>query len=188
VAGHGRIHIVGAPSAGKSTLGRELAHRLGCPYHDLDPVAFVDDRWTLRPMAQRLDLLQQIMEQPCWVTEGGHLGWTEPLLAAADQIVWLDPPLLELLRRHWTRHRHRGLRWLVTHGWGWQVRWYMGRYRHDLAPGRDTTINRATTTIALQPWTHKTLRVRSAPTLEELEQALHQRHRGAAGRASYPDQ
>jgi shikimate kinase len=39
-----RIHIVGAPSAGKSTLGRRLAGFLGCPCYDLDPIAYVDDR------------------------------------------------------------------------------------------------------------------------------------------------
>lgn len=88
-----RIHIVGAPSAGKSTLGRRLAGLLGCPCYDLDPIAYVDDRWTMRPMAERMTMVQEIVRRPAWITEGGHLGWTEPLFEAAGTILWLDPPL-----------------------------------------------------------------------------------------------
>ena len=167
-----KVHIVGAPSAGKSTFARRLAERLGCPYYDLDPIAFVDERWTLRPMAERLAMIEQIVRQPGWVTEGGHLGWTDPLLAAADLIVWLDPPLRVLLRRHWVRHRGRGLRWLVRYGWGWQLRWYLQEYKHDLAPDVDATSSRAATAIALTPYDHKTRRYRSALGTEELDQVL----------------
>jgi adenylate kinase family enzyme len=167
-----RIHIVGAPSAGKSTLGRHLADQVGCPHYDLDQIAFVDDHWTLRPMAERLALVQEIVDEPAWIVEGGHLGWTEPLLAAADVIVWLDPPLRVLLYRHWARHRHRGLQWLIRFGWAWQVRWYFQRYKHDLAPDMDTTITRAATAVALKPWAHKTRRYRSTLAARALEQVL----------------
>lgn len=167
-----RIHIVGAPSAGKSTLGRHLAGRLGCPHHDLDQIAFVDEHWTLRPMAERLALVQKIVDEPGWITEGGHLGWTEPLFAAADTILWLDPPLPVLMYRHRVRHRHRGIGWLVRYGWTWQVRWYLQGYMHDLAPDRDTTINRAATAAALRPWAHKTCRYRSTTSIHALEEAV----------------
>lgn len=160
-APHRKVHLVGAPSAGKSTLARQLAERLGCPYYDLDPIAFVDDRWTLRPMAERHAMLERIVRQPAWVTEGGHLGWTQPLLAAADVIVWLDPPLRVLLQRHWVRHRGAGLWWLLRYGWGWQVRWYLKPYKHDLAVDADTTISRAATAVALSPYGHKTRRYQS---------------------------
>jgi adenylate kinase family enzyme len=166
-----KIHIVGAPSAGKSTLARRLAEQLGCPCYDLDPIAFVDDRWTLRPMAERRALIEQIVPQPAWVTEGGHLGWTEPLLTAADAIVWLDPPLHVLLRRHWVRHRGRGLWWLVRYGWSWQVRWYLQAYQHDLAADVDATINRAATAVALTRYDHKTRHYRALGT-DGLDQVL----------------
>lgn len=167
-----KIHIVGAPSAGKSTLGRYLADQLGCPYYDLDPIAFIDEHWTPRLLSDRLSMLRQIAAEPAWVSEGGHLGWTEPLLAAADVIVWLDPPLRVLLRRHWTRHRHRGLRWLVRYGWAWQVRWYLQTYKRDLAWDANTTVNRATTAVALKPWAYKTRRYRSPPSWDALDHML----------------
>ena len=169
---HVRIHIVGAPSSGKSTLGRHLAGQVGCRHYDLDQIAFVDERWTLRPMAERLALVQEIVDEPAWIVEGGHLGWTEPLLAAADVIVWLDPQLRVLLYRHWVRHRHRGLQWLVRYGWAWQVRWYFQSYRHDLAPATDTTITRAATVVALEPWAHKTRHCRSTLAAYRLEPVL----------------
>jgi adenylate kinase family enzyme len=167
-----KIHIVGAPSAGKSTLARQLADRLGCPHYDLDPIAFVDERWTLRPMGERLALVDQIVRQPAWIAEGGHLGWTEPLLAAADAIVWLDPPLRVLLYRHWVRHRERGLWWLIRYGWTWQVRWYFQSYQHDLAPGTDPIPSRASTAAAINSYARKTQRYRADGSLDALEQAL----------------
>ena len=167
-----KIHIMGAPSAGKSTLAHQLAERLGCPYYDLDPIAFVDDQWTLRPMPERLTMVEQIVRQPTWITEGGHLGWTEPLLAAADVIMWLDPPLSVLLYRHWVRHRARGYWWLVRYGWAWQVRWYFQGNQHDIAPDTDATLNRAATAAALEPYAYKTRRYRLHPGSDPLEQVL----------------
>jgi adenylate kinase family enzyme len=87
-----RVHIIGLSSAGKSTLAEALARHLGCAHHDLDPVAFVDDRWTPRPLQEREAMVARILEELSFVTEGGFLGWTAPLLAAADLIIWLAPP------------------------------------------------------------------------------------------------
>jgi hypothetical protein len=123
-------------------------------------------------MGERLAMIAQIVRQPAWVTEGGHLGWTEPLFAAADVIVWLDPPLHVLLRRHWVRHRRRGLRWLVRYGWSWQLRWYFQGYKHDLAMDVDTTISRAATAVALTSYGYKMRRLRSALGADGLDQVL----------------
>src|SRR5439155_8294335 len=79
-----RLHIIGIPSAGKTTLAKDVSSRLGIPYHSLDPVAFVDDRWTLRPVAERDAMVAGILDKPSFVTEGGVLGWTEDLFSAAD--------------------------------------------------------------------------------------------------------
>jgi hypothetical protein len=40
-----------------------------------------------------------ILDTPAFITEGGFLGWTDELLAAADMILWLDPPLPKLVWR-----------------------------------------------------------------------------------------
>lgn len=98
------------------------------PVHTLDHIAFTDQRWTIRPLAQKVRAVEEILEKPGWIAEGGHVGWTEPILEAASIIIWLDIPLLTTLRR-----RTRGLRGIrlireVPQIW-WQVRWYLRPYR-----------------------------------------------------------
>jgi shikimate kinase len=36
-----RLHIIGIPSAGKTTLGTSMSRLLNAPHHDLDDLAFV---------------------------------------------------------------------------------------------------------------------------------------------------
>ena len=151
-----RVHIIGVPSAGKTTLGKGLSGLLNVPYHDLDSVAFIDERWTLRPRVQRDAMVARILEEPGFVSEGGFLGWTESLLAAADLIVWLDPPLRILIWRHLRRH-WRTPRWLPSLVW-FQVRMYVrpagaGPARDD--PGQ----TREGIETALRPLAHKVIRV-----------------------------
>jgi adenylate kinase family enzyme len=116
-----KVHIIGLPSSGKTTLARGLSSYLGVPHYDLDPVAYVDDRWTLRPTADREELVAKILASPGFVTEGHFVGWVTPLCAAVDLIVWLDPPLPVLIWRH--VRRHGGL---------FQPRWLLARLRFQV--------------------------------------------------------
>ncbi len=151
-----RLHIIGIPSAGKTTLANDISRLLGVPCHDLDSLIFVDERWSLRPISDRDAMVARILEEPSFVTEGGFLGWTDGLLSAADHIVWLDPPLVVLIWRHVRRHWRKSVVAALTPtvsgahvsptGWGWssQVRPHQTR----------TGIKRA-----LRPWTFKVYRV-----------------------------
>jgi len=125
-----KVHVIGPSGAGKTTLARELGERLDLPVYPLDPIAFTDTHWTIRPLTDKLLAVRDILKQPGWVVEGGHVGWTEALLDAADVIIWLDLSLLTTIRR-----RTRGLRGrqmlLETPQIWWQVRWYLRRYRTD---------------------------------------------------------
>jgi hypothetical protein len=151
-----RLHIIGIPSSGKTTLGRNLSNFLSVPYHDLDSLAFVDERWTLRPVPERDAMVARILEEPSFVTEGGFLGWTNALLVAADHIVWLDPPLWVLVWRHVRRHR-RNPRWLPS-----LLRFQVLMYVRPAGSGPakfDPEQTRAGIDRALRPWTSKVLRV-----------------------------
>jgi adenylate kinase family enzyme len=99
-----RLHVIGIPSAGKTTLATGLSGLLGVPHYDLDSLAFLDERWSPRPAAERDAMVTRILQEPNFVTEGGFLGWTDGLLSAADHIIWLDPPLVVLVWRHIRRH------------------------------------------------------------------------------------
>ena len=151
-----RLHIIGIPSSGKTTLARNTARLLGVTHHDLDPLAFVDERWTLRPTPERDAMLARILEEPSFVTEGGFLGWTEALLAAADHIVWLDPPLSILVWRHLRRHwRHP---WWLPSLLRFQVLMYLRPA--GAGPAKDDPDQtRSGIERALRPWASKVLRV-----------------------------
>jgi adenylate kinase family enzyme len=73
-----KIHIIGGPGSGKTTLAQELSARLHIPHYDLDKL-----NW-------ELDDVLATAEQPAWITEGIYLIWTDPLLYQADYIVLLE--------------------------------------------------------------------------------------------------
>ena len=164
-----RVHIIGLPSAGKTTLARSIADILGAPCHDLDSIAFVDDRWTLRPAPERDAMVDRILEEPSGVTEGGFLGWVEPFFAAADYIIWLDPPLTVLMWRHLVRHgRHP--RWLPTLLL-FQARMYLRPTGAGPAPD-DPDQTRHGIERALRPWISKAYRVSTPVSGEDVVRRL----------------
>ncbi|MFM8321378.1 MAG: AAA family ATPase [Chloroflexota bacterium] len=85
-----RVHIVGGPGTGKTTLARAVGAALGARVHELDKIAFTGPDFIERPLDERLADLCLIACQPMWVTEGMFVSWTEELLNRADVIVWLD--------------------------------------------------------------------------------------------------
>jgi hypothetical protein len=105
-----RIHIVGGPGSGKTTLAHRLAQTLGAPVYELDRIAFEGPRYTWRSLAHRQADLRAIVAQTTWVTEGMWLGWTDDLLRLADVIIWLDDV-------PWRVALSRILRRFVQAGW-----------------------------------------------------------------------
>jgi uridine kinase len=151
-----KIHIIGIPSAGKTTLAEGLSKSLGVPRYALDGLAFVDERWTLRPEPERDALLAGILEQPSFITEGGFLGWTDDLLEAADLIIWLDPPLGVLIRRHVRRFAAHP-QYLPS-----LLRFQILSYRAPAGEGPaedNPNQTRAGIAEALKPWHSKVLKV-----------------------------
>jgi hypothetical protein len=164
-----RLHIIGIPSSGKTTLAAGISDRLGVPHHDLDALAFVDDRWTPRPSVDRDAMLADILQEPDFVTEGGFLGWTEELFAAADHIVWLDPPLGTLIWRHVRRHGRHPL-WLPSRLL-FQVRSYVRPV--GAGPARDDPDQtRAGIEQALRPWADKVYRLTRSVSADQVVERL----------------
>jgi adenylate kinase family enzyme len=90
LASASRIHIIGGPAAGKSTLARNLGYALDLPVHELDRLAFEGRDFHEQPLERRVAAMREIAASPRWVTEGIFVGWTEPLCREADVIIWLD--------------------------------------------------------------------------------------------------
>jgi shikimate kinase len=102
--------IASASGNGKTTLGRDLAARLGVPFVELDALVHGPD-WTETPDDELRGTVEPILASDGWVIDGTYvrkLGAT--VLDAADTVVWLDLPVRvwfpRLLRR--TARRMRG--------------------------------------------------------------------------------
>lgn len=85
-----RIHIIGGPGSGKTTLARQIGECLGIGIHELDQIAFTGRDFTERPFPERVADIARIADRPAWITEGLFVLWTEKLLERAHIIVWLD--------------------------------------------------------------------------------------------------
>ncbi len=86
-----RVHIIGGPGSGKTSLAREIGALTHLPVHDLDNVARLGGgNGPVRDAAERNRLMAQILATDGWVTEGVHLDWTDPILREADLVIWLD--------------------------------------------------------------------------------------------------
>ncbi|WP_116949430.1 P-loop NTPase family protein [Jiangella endophytica] len=170
-----RIQVIGAAGSGKTTLARQLAARIGVEALDLDSV-IGRDAVELRQACERF------AAEPAWVCEGIYCGWTDPLLRAADRIIWLDlPPVLSayrIIRRHVRNsvggnNPHKGVRLLV--GFTYDAAW---RYFHrpvasddELArnPGANS---RATVDQRLRPYASKVIHVRTRTDVRRLSDLI----------------
>jgi adenylate kinase family enzyme len=85
-----RIHIVGGPGSGKTTLAREIRECLGTEAYELDQIAFTGRNYVERPISKRTADIYLIAHRSAWVTEGLFILWIDELLARANIIVWLD--------------------------------------------------------------------------------------------------
>lgn len=101
-----KIHILGGPGSGKTTLAQELASRLSIPHFELDRLgekngedeaAYIEDAFA-------------ISTQPSWITDGVFLIWTEPLLYHADYIVLCEVPWRTAAWRIIFRHISKSIR------------------------------------------------------------------------------
>jgi len=107
--------IASASGNGKTTFARELATRLGAPFHELD--ALVNGPgWVETPDDVLRGQVEQILTGDAWVIDGAYerkLGTL--VLDAADTVVWLDLPLAvwlpRLVRRTVRRVRRREELW-----------------------------------------------------------------------------
>jgi adenylate kinase family enzyme len=104
-----RIQIIGGSNAGKTTLGRKLAGRLGLPFTDLDDLWW-EPGWRQVGAEEMARRLAPVTAGPCWLITGNYL-------ASSRAVVWprltllivLDLPYPLMLWRALARTVRRGL-------------------------------------------------------------------------------
>lgn len=84
-----RVAIVGLSGAGKTTLGRGLAQKWGYPLVELDQLLW-QPGWKPTPLPQLLPLAENLLSQPCWITDNQFVELRPLLWARAQVIIWLD--------------------------------------------------------------------------------------------------
>jgi hypothetical protein len=115
------IFITGACGAGKSTLGKALAHQLQLPLHRLDDdpdfrqmlqhdpppdiTRLTDPQRYARWQALRRHLVHEALKLPePHIIEGTHI-LIAPELTTGHRRILVDTPLLQIIRQHLARDR-----------------------------------------------------------------------------------
>jgi adenylate kinase family enzyme len=107
--------IATASACGKTTVGRQLAGRLGVPFVELDALHH-GPGWTEATAEELRAKVEPIIATDAWVIDGGYQGKIGTIVQdAADTIVWLDLPrrvwLPRLIRRTTVRIVRREELW-----------------------------------------------------------------------------
>lgn len=141
----GRWLLVGHAAAGKTTTARLLGQALDVPVIHLDAIVW-DTGWRRRSDEAIKQLLLPQLRQPAFIVEGSNLVCGAELVESAQEVVWLDPPLLLLfgrlvarsVRRCWTGeevspgNRERALDLLSPRALWWRVVCTYASYRRQV--------------------------------------------------------
>ncbi|NOY43341.1 MAG: adenylate kinase [Planctomycetes bacterium] len=84
-----RVIIVGGSCAGKTTLAKQLAEKLGVPRIELDAL-YWGPNWKENPPEQFRESVEQAVAQPCWVCDGNYTFAHDVIWPQATTIIWLD--------------------------------------------------------------------------------------------------
>ena len=96
-----KIHIIGGPGSGKTTLAKQLSEEFQIPHYDLDDLQWDNSAGygMKRDPKERDALLAQLLSRKDWIIEGVYYTWCERCFADADRICLLEVPRRVYRRR-----------------------------------------------------------------------------------------
>jgi len=86
-----RTSVIGCSGAGKTTFGKRLAARLGCPFVERDSI-YHQANWT--PLADDAfrERVDAALSSDRWVCDGNYPAVQAVVRSRATDVVWIDPP------------------------------------------------------------------------------------------------
>ncbi len=95
-----RVSVVGSSGSGKTTVARELAHRLGVSCLELDAVFHLPG-WEEKDDVAFRSEVGEFIGGDRWVVDGNYTshGVADLVWPRADTVVWLDPPKRVVMSR-----------------------------------------------------------------------------------------
>lgn len=165
-----RISVVGVSGAGKSTVARLAAARLGVPHIELDAIQH-GPNWRQTPEAEFRAAVAKLVAGDAWVIDGNYRKVRDLVWGRATLVVWVDPskPLVmaQVLWRSfaravtrqelWNGNRERIREWIDPEhpiSWAWRTyraqraehegliasHWIRLRSRRDIASWLDSLV------------------------------------------------
>ena len=101
-----RINVTGTTGSGKTTMGRNLAQRLGVPHVELDALHW-DPNWTEAPNEVFRERTSKALAGDEWVVDGNYSAVRDIVWTKANIVVWLDYSLPVIMARLWRRSIRR---------------------------------------------------------------------------------
>jgi adenylate kinase family enzyme len=101
--------VRGTTGAGKTTLARALAERLGVEYVEMDAIHHLPN-WTERPREETRAIVDEIVLRDGWVIDGNYSHALDHHFEKADMVVWLDYSFPTVFFRLLARTVRRSLR------------------------------------------------------------------------------
>jgi adenylate kinase family enzyme len=93
-----RVSVVGNAGSGKTTVGRDIAGRLGVAFVELDAV-FHQPGWRPTPPEEFRHRVEAIVAGEGWVLDGNYSAVRDLVWGRADTVIWLDPPRRVVMRQ-----------------------------------------------------------------------------------------
>ncbi len=132
-----RISVVGVSGAGKSTVARLAAARLGVPYFELDAIHH-GPNWTEIPVAELRAIVTDLVAGDVWVIDGNYRKVRDLVWGRATQVAWVDPSRLLVMaqvlwrsfwravtgQELWHGNRERIRKWITPDHpirWAWRT-------------------------------------------------------------------
>ena len=110
-----RIVVVGVTSSGKSTLAEELAQRFNLNYIELDALHW-EPNWQGAPLQIFRARVEKATQAEKWIVAGNYRTVRDLIWPKAEAVIWLDYPLLIILRQ--LTHRNFKRWWTQELLWG----------------------------------------------------------------------